>query len=198
MVFVFGTIPERTNPVNMPDRIRKRFGYGQLWPLRPACSQNRPGSYVPDPTSRISFSSAFPKEGMDHIVQNRPGSDLDGLVRVWPKTSGLEALWCARIIGPGFRQDATGPLPVSHFQTRFRSSTDVLDNIVQNQPTADLVLADCARFLATRIRSGSKPVCNTHPTRLWPMLHSRSGPDATRIRHVYGENTLKRATFGSD
>ena len=26
----------------MPDPIRKRFGYGQLMPLRPACSQNRP------------------------------------------------------------------------------------------------------------------------------------------------------------
>ena len=29
-----------TNPVNVLDPIRKRFGYGQLWPLRPACSQN--------------------------------------------------------------------------------------------------------------------------------------------------------------
>ena len=26
------------NPVNMPDLIRKRLGYGQLWP---ACSQNQ-------------------------------------------------------------------------------------------------------------------------------------------------------------
>ena len=24
-----------TSPVNMPDPIRKRFGYGQLWPIRP-------------------------------------------------------------------------------------------------------------------------------------------------------------------
>ena len=24
-------------PVNMPDPIWKHFGYGQLWPLRPAC-----------------------------------------------------------------------------------------------------------------------------------------------------------------
>ena len=46
-------------PVNMPDPIRKRFGYGQLWPPRPARSQKRARSYMPDPTSRILFSSFF-------------------------------------------------------------------------------------------------------------------------------------------
>ena len=140
----------------MPDPIRKRFGYDQLWPLLRACSQNRAGSYMPDPTSRIRFRSVFSTEGMDHIVQNRPGSDVDGLVRIccgWPcqdlmwmaLSSGQEASRCAGIIGPGFRQDATGPLPVSHFWIRFRSSTDVPDNIIQNQPGSDLVLADCVR-----------------------------------------------------
>ena len=32
-------------PINMPDPIRKRFGYSQFGPLRPECSQNRAGSY---------------------------------------------------------------------------------------------------------------------------------------------------------
>ena len=73
-----------------------------------------------DLTSRIRFSSVFFKEGKDHIAQNLPGSDLDGLVGVWPNTSGQEASWCTGITWPGFWQDATGPLPVSHFQTRFR------------------------------------------------------------------------------
>ena len=41
------------------------------------------------------------------------------------------------------------------------------------------------QVLAKRIRSGSKPVCTNHPARFWPMLRSRSGPDANRIRHVY-------------
>ena len=131
----------------MPDPIRKRFGHRQLGPLRPACSQNRAGSYnyaesdFPHP-----FQLRFCKEGMDHIVPDRPGSDLDALVRVWPNAPGLEASRCAGIIWPGFWQDATGPLPVSHFQTRFRSPTDVPDNTVQNQPGSDLVLADCVRF----------------------------------------------------
>ena len=116
---------------------------------------------MPDPTSRIRFSSVFSKEGIDHIVQIRPGSDLDGLVRVWPNTSGLEASRCAGIIWPGFCQDATGPLPVSHFKTRFRSSTDIPNNIVQNQPRSDLVLADCVRF--------------------WP---NGSGPEATRCTRI--------------
>ena len=92
------------------------------------------GSDVPQP-----FQIHFFKEGVNHMMQNRPGSELDGLVRVWPNASGLEANRCAGIIGPGFWQDATGPLPVPYFQTRFRSSTDVPDNTVQNQPGSDLV-----------------------------------------------------------
>ena len=142
----------------------------------------------PDRICRIrppsSFSVPVLQRRHGHTVQNRPGSDLNGLVRFWPNTSGLEASRCAGIIGPGFWQDATGPLPVSHFWTQFRSSPDVPDNIIQKHPGSGLVLADC-QVLAKRIQSGSKPVCNNHPARLWPMLPSRSGPDANRIRHVY-------------
>ena len=108
---------------------------------------------------------------MDHIVKNRPGYKLDGLVRVWPNASGLEVSRCVGIIWPTFWQDATGQLPVSHFQTRFRSSTDVLDNQYQLAGT-DLVLADFLRFGP----NGS-------------VLLSRSGPDANRIRHVYWVRT---------
>ena len=140
---------------------------------------------MPNPTSCSHFSSVFSKEGMGHIVQNRPGSDLDGLVKVWPNASGLEASRCAGIIWPCFWQDATGPLPVSYFQTRFRSSTALPENTVQNQPGSDFVMSDCVK----RIRSGSKPVCKNHASRFWPMLPSRSGPDANRIRHVYWEPT---------
>ena len=60
------------------------------------------GSDFPHP-----FQLRFSKEGVDHLVQNRPGSDLDGLVRVWPNASGLEASWCAGIIGLGFWQEPT-------------------------------------------------------------------------------------------
>ena len=50
------------------------------------------GSYMPDPISRILFSQfRFYKEGMGPTVQNRPGSNLDGLVGVWLNAPGLEA-----------------------------------------------------------------------------------------------------------
>ena len=95
---------------------------------------------MPDRTSRIRFGSVFVfKEGMDHTVKNRPDLIFDGLVRVWLNASGLEASWCAGIIGPRFWQDATGPLPVFRFQTRVRSSADVPDNTVPNQPGSGLV-----------------------------------------------------------
>ena len=41
------------------------------------------------------------KEGLDHIVQNWPRSDLDGLVKFWPNASDLEKSLCENIIGPG-------------------------------------------------------------------------------------------------
>ena len=109
---------------------------------------------MPDPTSRICFSSVFQRRHVSHCA--KPTLVRSG----WPG-QGLEASRCAGIIGPGFWQDATGPLPVSHFETRFRSSTDVPDNTVQNQPGSDLVLADCVRF--------------------WP---NGSGPEASRCARI--------------
>ena len=44
---------DRINPVNMPDPIRMRFGYGQLRLLRTVCSQNQARLYMPDLTSHI-------------------------------------------------------------------------------------------------------------------------------------------------
>ena len=162
-----------------------------LWPLRPA--RVGPiiyaGSDFPHP-----FQFCFSKETMGHAVQNQPRSDLDGLAWVWLNSSGQEASCCAGISGSIFWRDATGPPSVSHFWTRFCSSTDVPDNIVQNQPGSDLVLADCVRFLAKRIRSGSKPVCKKHPVHFWPMLPSRSGPDANQIWHVYWVTTRPMKT----
>ena len=96
------------------------------------------GSDFPHPFQlRFLLLLFFSKEGMSHIVQNRPGSDLEGLVRVWPNSSGLKASPVCGNRRPGFWQDATGLLPVSHFQTRLRSSTDVPDNIMQNKPGSD-------------------------------------------------------------
>ena len=86
-------------------------------------------------------------------TRNRSGWSGQGLV--W-KQAGVQG-----IIGPGFWQDATVPLPVSHFQTRFRSSTDIPDNIVPNQPGSDLVLADYVK--------------------VWP---NGSGPEASRCARI--------------
>ena len=68
----WGNLLGLVDPVNMLDPIRKRFGYGQLWPLRPACSQNRARSYMPDLTSRISFSSVFPKKAWAILCKTDP------------------------------------------------------------------------------------------------------------------------------
>ena len=159
------------------------------------CSQNRAGSYnYADPTFRIRFSSVFPKKAWIILCKTEPDP-------IWMTWSGfgqthqsvLETSRCAGIIWPGFWQDATGPLPFYHFLNLFRSSTNVPDKIVQSHPGSDLFLADCVRFWP----NGSGPEASqTDPVRkqanvqkssarFWPMLPSRSGPDANRIRHVY-------------
>ena len=143
---------------------------------------------MPDLTSRIRFSSVFFKEGMVHILQNRPGSDLGGLARVWPDASGLEANWCAGIIGPCFWQDASGPLPVSHFHTRFRSSTNIPNNIVQNDPGSNLVLADCVRFWP----NGSRPEASHCARVIRPTSGQCFPADSDRMRIGSGIFTGQR------
>ena len=75
-----------------------------LWPVMAITASMQPelGRIV---YARSDFSHPFQlhfsKEGMDHIVQNRPGSDLDGLVRVWPNASGPEASGVQESLGPG-------------------------------------------------------------------------------------------------
>ena len=69
-------------PVNMPAPIWKHFGYSQLWLLWPACGLNRAGLYMPDRTSRIWFSSIFPKKA--GIILCKTNLDL-----IWVAWSGF-------------------------------------------------------------------------------------------------------------
>ena len=124
---------------------------------------------------------------MDLTVQNRPRSNLAGLVTVsvWWNASGLEANRCAEIIRPGFWQDATGLLPVFHFQAWLQWSTCRRPRWYCEKPAwIRLSSGWLCQVLAKRIRSGSEPVSKNHPARFWPVLLSRSGLDANQIRHV--------------
>ena len=127
-----------------------------LWPSM-ASMQSESGQILYAGSNFLHpFQLHFSKEGIDHSVQNQPRSNLDGLVRVWPNTSGLEASWCAGMIRP-----FSGRMQPACYQTWFHSSTNVPDNPVQNQPWSDLVLADCVRF--------------------WP---NRSGPEASLCARI--------------
>ena len=145
----------------MPDPIRNSFGYGQLWPLWPVCAAR----IGPDHICLIQLpTSVFCKEDPDHVVQNSSRSDPDDLVRFWANASGLEASQCARIVGPRFWLNTTGPLPVSHFQTCLHSLTDGLEHIVQNCP-------DPIWFWLTLSCFGQ-----TDPVRKQAGVHESSGP----------------------
>ena len=106
---------------------------------------------------------------MNHILQNRPGSDLHGLVRVWPNAFGLEASWCADFIWQVFCRTPPvhyqfptfplGPLPVSHFPTRSTTSFPLSHSVHYQFPTFPL---------------GPLPVSHFHTrsTTSFPLSHS--------------------------
>ena len=75
------------NPVNRPDPIRKRFGYGQFMAITASVQPESGRIVYAGSDFSHPFQLRFSKEGMDHIVENPPGSDLDGLVRFWPSAS---------------------------------------------------------------------------------------------------------------
>ena len=84
------------NPVNMPDPLRKRFGYGQLWPLRPVMAITasvQPESgwivYMPDPTSRIRFSSVFTKKAWITLCKTDP----DPIWMAWSGFGQTHLVW---------------------------------------------------------------------------------------------------------
>ena len=85
----YATLKVCLYPVNMPDPIRKRFGYGQLWPLRPECSQNRPGSYMPYSTSRNHFSSVFPKKAPIILCK----TDQGPIWMAWSESGQTHLVW---------------------------------------------------------------------------------------------------------
>ena len=169
------------NPVNMPDPIRKCFGYGQLWPLQPTCSQNQAGSYMPYPTSCTHFSSIFPKKAWIALRK----TDLDPIWMVWSGSGEThqKASRCAGIIRSSFWQDTTSPLPV------FPPSDSVLffqkcpRQYLQNQPESNLILADCVGFGQT------DPVQCSRIIRPCSGLLPSQSTDANQIWHVYWEHT---------
>ena len=131
----------------MLDPIRKHFGYGrhaarigpdmagmqpesgQIWPV---CSQNRARSYLPDLTSRILFSSIFPKEAWIILCKTDPDpiwmvlSGFGQTHLVWKQAGAQEPS------GPVSGRTQPSRYRFPHSQTRFPSSTDSLAHIVQN------------------------------------------------------------------
>ena len=104
----------------------------------------------------------FSKEGPNHIVQDWPRSDPDGLVRFWPNTSGPVASQCARNIVPGSGRMQPARYQFPTFRLSCVSSIDGWILSCRTCPGSDFVLADCVRFWAKQIRSRSKPVCKDH------------------------------------
>ena len=84
---------------------------------------------------QFSFSSVFPKKARIRLCKTDP----DPIWMAWSGFGQTHLVWKQAGV-----QESSGP--VSQFQNRLRSSTDVPDNTVQNQPESELVLADCVRF----------------------------------------------------
>ena len=128
-----------------------------LWQLLPACSQHQARQYMSNPTSCIQFSSVLPKKAQLILYK----TDLDPIRMAWLGFgqciwSGSKNHWAQ------FWQNATSLLLVSCVKTCLQSSTDGPDHTVQNRSGSSLLLADCVRFGAKWIPSGSKRLCRNH------------------------------------
>ena len=91
-----------------------------LRPLKAITASVQPESarvvYYAISDSPHPFQFRFSKEGLDYIVQNRPGSDLVVLVGLVREQAGVQA----GISGPGFWQKATSPQPARNQFPTFR------------------------------------------------------------------------------
>ena len=97
-------------PVNMPGPSRKPFRLRPVMAFAARVEPEQAGSCMPDQTSCLRLGSVFSKEGPDHIVPYRPGSDLNGLSRFCPNASGPGASRCS---------GSSGRVPLKHsFQTQ--------------------------------------------------------------------------------
>ena len=165
----------------MPDAIRKHFGYGQLRPLQPECSQNWPRWYKPDPTCRIWFSSVFLKKAW--IILHK--TDLDPVWMVWSGFDQTHVVWKQAGV-----QESSGPVPGSgrmqparyqetYLQTRFWHSTDIPDNICAKPPQSCFSSGWLCQGLARQIHFRNKP---NEQESYGPLLASASQPIQTRCK----------------
>ena len=122
----------------MPDPIRKRFCYVQLWPLRPECSQNRAEQYMPDPTSRIRFSSVFPKKARIVLCKADQGP-------IWMVWSGFGQTDLVR--NQADVQESSGPVSVRTQPARYQFPT--------------------LRFGSVLPQTFRKILCETSPDPIW-------------------------------
>ena len=148
-------------PVNMPDPIRKRFGCGQLWPLRPACSQNR---YMPDPTSRIRFSSVCPKKAW--IILRK--IDLGPIWMVW---SGFGQTQLVR--KQAGEQESPGPVSGRTQPARYQFPTFRLGSILPQMFRIILCKTSPGPIWFWLIVSGFG---QTDPVRIQAGVRQSSGP----------------------
>ena len=101
----------------MPDLIQKHFGYSQLWPLWPVCSQNQARSYyMPDPTFHIQLVLFLQRRPWSYCAKSaqirsgRPGQVL--AKHIWFGSNPVCKNHSAQ-----FWQNMTGTLPLYQFST---------------------------------------------------------------------------------
>ena len=123
----------------MPNLIRKHFGYGQLWPLWPACC-------MPDPTSRIHFSPIFPKKARIILCK----TDLDPIWMVWSGFGQTRLVWKQAGVQESLVPVSGRTQPARYQFPTFRRGSVLPQTsrikLCKTSPGSDIVLADCARF----------------------------------------------------
>ena len=138
-----------------------------------------------DPTSRIRFSSVFPKKAWIILCK----TDLDPIWMAWSAFCQTHLVWkqAGAQESPGPVSSNTQPIRYQFPTFRLGSVLPQTSWIIYCTKPAQIRFSSgrLCQVVAKRIRSGSNPMCKNHLACVWPMLPSQSGPDANQIRHVY-------------
>ena len=110
------------------------------------------------------------------FFQRKCKTDLDLIWTSWSGFGQTHLVWKQAGV-----QESSGPVSGRTQTARYQFPTFRLGSVFPQ--TSRIILCKTSPdpvwfWLIKRIRSGSKPVCNNHPARFWPLLPSRSSPNA--------------------
>ena len=145
--------------------------HGQLWPLRPMCSQNRVCRIRPFASDSFPFFQRSPGSYCakpTRVLSGWPGQGLAERIRSGSKPMGMQK--SSRPVLAEFNWSATS-FPLSDSVAFFHRGPG---SYCAKPARIRFGPGRLSQVLTDRVRYESKPVCKNHRARFWPIFPIRS------------------------